>query len=230
MNIILLKKLVNTGKYNKATTFFTMSDSVLSALKFIQLSTFLLACLLVFATLSHADMDPCPTEIGGFTLGEGLEGLEGVQSSSYLKEIIVTNHYGFRKGFLLLGTCKYKDKVLRIRLKYNDSSLTFFKELLKRYKKQYGEPDEWKGDSFGIVRIWKWFFTDDKGRKVSLSLQHNSHNSNENIGNLVKLTFSELLEEERECLNAAHKAKKADMSTEEIEAMKKPDWLYMIPR
>ena len=207
-----------------------MRNSYLSVPTIIKLSALLIVCLLVFCNPVQAETDPCPTEIGGFTLGEELEDLIGIQSSSYLKEIIVTDHYGFRKGFLLIGTCKYKDKVLRIRLKYNDSSLSFFKDLLKRYKKLYGEPDEWKGDSFGIVRIWKWYFTDDKGRKVSLSLQHNTRDSNENIGNAVKLTYSELLDEERECLNAALKAEKANLSTEELEAMKEPDWLYMIPR
>lgn len=171
-----------------------------------------------------------PHEVGGFVLGSDMSDYPEVVATNFLKETVVTDWHGFRKGIIAVGVCKYTDKILKIRLKYDDSSKKFFKKLLAEYKKQFGPPDEWKGDSFGILHVWKWHFTDSENRKVSLLLQHNLRNTNENIGNMVKISYPEMIEEERRCFNQLCEEKKSDQDKKRLEELKKPDWQYMIPR
>ena len=88
---------------------------------------------------------------------------------------------------------------MRVRLKYADSSKKFYKELLKRFKRKFGDPTEWQGDPFHIVLAWKWAFTNPQGNRISLVLQHNTRDEEESIGNTVKITTWNLIEAEREC-------------------------------
>jgi hypothetical protein len=171
-----------------------------------------------------------PHEVGGLALGADITDYPEVVGSNFLQETVVTDRYGFRKGIISTGVCKYPDKILKMRMKYDNSSKKFFQKLLKKYKKKYGAPHEWKGDSFGILHIWKWHFTDSENRKVSLSLQHNLKNTNESIGNLVKLSYPELVEEERSCFNQMCEDKKKEHDSQKLEKMKKPNWDYMIPK
>lgn len=191
-------------------------------------ATLCIPFLLAAAGLKAAEN--VPHEVGGFVLGSDLKDYPEVVESSYLRETVVTDLYGFRKGYISVGVCKHVDKILRIRMKYEDTSKKFFKELLEEYKKHFGPPDEWKGDSFGILHIWKWYFTDTQGRQVSLLLQHNLRNTNETIGNTVKLSYPDLIEEERLCFNEMCEEHKSDMDHQRLEKMKMPDWHYMIPR
>ncbi|WP_163340289.1 hypothetical protein [Desulfopila sp. IMCC35008] len=192
-----------------------------------------LLAMVVISALSVTALnanDQVPHEVGGFSLGSDINEYPEVVASNFLQETVVTDRYGFRKGIISTGVCKYPDKILKMRLKYEDSDKKFFQKLLKEYKKKYGAPHEWKGDSFGIVHIWKWHFTDSENRKVSLSLQHNLKNINENIGNLVKLSYPELVEEERACFNQMCEEKKKDQDVKKREELKQPDWDYMIPK
>jgi hypothetical protein len=84
-------------------------------------------------------------------------------------------------------------------LKYKDSSKKFFENLLKQVKKKYGEPDDYRGDPFHILIAWKWSFIDKDGNRISLTLQHNTQDAEEKMGNAVKLTMSNLLEEDQRC-------------------------------
>lgn len=174
--------------------------------------------------------DSVPHQVGGFTLGSDINDYPEVVDSNFLQETVVTDRYGFRKGIISTGVCKYPDQILKMRMKYDDSTKKFFQKLLKEYKKRFGAPHEWKGDSFGIVHIWKWHFTDSENRKVSLSLQHNLKNTNENIGNLIKLSYPELVEEERVCFNQMCEEKKNDQDVKKLEELKQPNWDYMIPK
>ncbi len=171
-----------------------------------------------------------PLEIGGFSLGENIESYNMTMQSNYLKEIVVTDRHGFRKGVISYGICKYPGQIVKIKLKYEDSSKKYFKTLLKKYKELYGPPHEWNGDSFGILHIWKWYFTDKNNRKVSLTLQHNLKDPNDNIGNMVKLTHPQMMREERMCFNQMCAAAKSSEDKKKLEEMKKPDWKYLLPR
>ncbi len=150
--------------------------------------------------------------------------------SNYLKEIVVTDRHGFRKGVLSYGVCKYPGRIVKIKLKYEDSTKKYFKKLLKKYKELYGPPHEWNGDSFGILHIWKWHFVDKNNQEVSLTLQHNLKNPNDNIGNMVKLTHPQMLREEQVCFQQMCDAVKNVEDKKRLEEMKKPDWKYLLPR
>ena len=95
--------------------------------------------------------------------------------------------------------CKNINQILKIDMKYEDKSEQFYQQLLGKFREQFGEPDAWSGDSFGVMHIWKWQFIDKDKNRVSLALQYNGKNSNETIGNMVRLSYPEKIEEERLC-------------------------------
>lgn len=185
------------------------------------------ALLLVPALASAVDV---PSEIGGFKLGEDITEHPEIEGANYLREVVVSDWHGFRKGIISYGTCAHPGQIVKVRMKYDDSSKPFYDELLKRFKDKYGKPDEWKGDAFGILYIWKWRFVDEQNRRVNLILQHNLHNDDENIGNQVELSYPEWEEEERLCFNKFCEENKSDELRAELEERMKPDWDYLIPR
>ncbi|MGI9537755.1 MAG: hypothetical protein ACR2PB_11850 [Desulfocapsaceae bacterium] len=190
-------------------------------------ATLIVAALLSFSYVSAND---APTEIGGFKLGDYITDYPQIEYSDYLKEVVVNDWHGFRKGIISYGTCAYPGRIVKIRMKYQNSGKTFYDELLKKFKSRYGKPNEWKGDAFGVLYVWKWRFVDEQNRRVSLILQHNLQNENENVGNMVKISFPELMEEERYCvINYFEKNKSAEQK-ETIKQRMKPDWDYMLPR
>lgn len=186
--------------------------------------------ILFFIIASTCIAQKVPSEVGGFALGSDVNDYPDVMNTNFLKEMVVTDRHGFRKGVISYGICQYTDKILKIQLKYEDRSKEYFKKLLKRYKKEYGPPHEWKGDSFGILHVWKWHFVDEEKREVSLVLQHNLRNPNETIGNMVKLTYPTMIEDERVCFNQMCEEMKNDHDKQLLEDIKKPDWEYLIPR
>ena len=76
-----------------------------------------------------------PSEIGGFKLGEDITEYPEVEFSNYLKEVVITDWHGFRKGIIAYGVCAYPGKIVRITMKYEDSSKRFYKKLLHEFKK-----------------------------------------------------------------------------------------------
>ena len=186
--------------------------------------------VLVCCPTAQASKAKAPQQVGGFVLGTAIGDYTDVTESNFLKEIVVTNRHGFRKGIVSYGVCKYTDRILKIELKYEDSSKKFFTVLLEKFKDSYGPPDEWKGDSFGIHHVWKWHFIDDQNREVSLLLQHNLQDPNENTGNMVKMSFPRLLEEEQDCFNQMCDEVKDDQEKLRREKIKEADWGFMIPR
>lgn len=171
-----------------------------------------------------------PSEIAGFRLGEDITEYPDIEYSNYLKEVIITDWYGFRKGIISYGLCVHPGEIVKIALKYEDSSKAFFKKLMKEFKKKYGKPTEWKGDAFGIMHVWKWVFIDENNRRVNLLLQHNLQNHNENIGNVVKLSYPERAEEERLCFIQQCAINKTEGDKKRLAERKEPNWEYMIPR
>ncbi len=171
-----------------------------------------------------------PHEVGGVQLGSDVNEYPNIMTSNFLKEMVVTDWHGFRKGVISYGLCKYPNKILKIDFKYEDQSKEYFLKLLDEYKKRFGPPNEWKGDSFGILHIWKWRFTDSENRAVSLNLQHNLRDTNESIGNVVKLSYPDMLEEERVCFNQMCQEQRSDKDRQHLEELKQPDWQYLIPR
>jgi len=196
-------------------------------MKYFTAATLIIIALLSFTSVAAYNT---PTEIGGFKLGEFITDYPQVEYSEYLKEVVVNDWHGFRKGIISYGTCAYPGRIVKIRMKYQNSSKNFYDELLKKYKSKYGKPTEWKGDAFGVLYIWKWRFVDKDNRRVNLILQHNLQNDNENVGNMVKISFPELMEEERFCVIDFFEKNKTAEEKETIKQRMKPDWDYMLPR
>ncbi len=167
-----------------------------------------------------------PHEINGFSLGSSIEEYDFITYRNFLKDVIIGEVGGFRKGVISYGVCDQPGKIVRIKMKYKDSSREFYRELLKRFKKKFGKPDEFTGDTFGIVLEWKWRFTDKDNNYITLTLQHNLKNPDQNVGNMVKLTMPERIKAERLCFKKMCGSKKMDCPL----SMRNDDWENLIPR
>lgn len=170
-----------------------------------------------------------PHEIAGIKLGTSVENYPNIEYSNYLKEVVVIDWHGFRKGIISYGICDTPGNIVKIRMKYEDSSRKYFNTLLKKFKNKFGSPTEWKGDSFGIKHVWKWKFKDTEGNFVNLILQHNLQDHNENIGNMVKLSYPEMVEQERLCFIRYCEESRNSEHQKEKEALKETSWDFLIP-
>jgi hypothetical protein len=149
-----------------------------------------------------------PHQLGGFVLDQNIKTFEDrvimdtalpVRYAENIEEVEIKPTQGFKSGLIAYGTCSEPGHIIRIKLKYADSSKQFYNELFKRYKKAFGEPDEYQGDPFHVVIAWKWSFKDKQNHKISLILQHNAMDEDAKIGNAVKMTDTTLIEEDLKC-------------------------------
>jgi len=164
--------------------------------------------ILLFICLPIASLAEAPHQLGGFVLNQDIKAFEDrvimdtalpVRYAENIEEVEIKPTEGFKSGLIAYGTCSKPGHIVRIKLKYADSSKQFYNDLLKRYKKRFGEPDEYQGDAFHVVIAWKWSFTDEQNHKISLVLQHNIQDEDAKIGNAVKMTDSTLMEEDLKC-------------------------------
>lgn len=180
-----------------------------------------------------------PHQVGGFVLGKDIADYKEmvrmetslpIRHMGYLKEVEIKEMEGFKSGLICYGTCEVPGRIVRIKLKYADSTKKFYKALLERFKERFGEPTEWRGDSFKVVIAWKWSLTDSENNKISLTLQHNTKDVEEKMGNSVKLTISNLVEEERLCFEKRHLETRERPGKQEAKARGKVDWDRFVPR
>ena len=174
--------------------------------------------------------EDAPHEVGGIVLGSHIDSYPDIIKHNFMKEVVVTDRYGFRKGIISYGVCKYKKEILRIRLKYEDKSKSFYKTLLAKYKEKYGQPDSWQGDSFGMLHVWKWYFIDKDKNRVSLNLQYNAKDPDETMGSVVKLSYPDRVKEEQICFMQMCDEAYEQTDEKRREEFKKSDWSYLIPR
>ena len=165
--------------------------------------------LFSFLLMSNTGYAQSPTSIGGFELDADVK-----QYKSFLKaettlpirfmegisEVEIRRRPGFKSGYIAYGNCAEPGKIVRIKLKYKESSKDYFQELLDAYKKKFGKP-KWLGDPFHVVSTWKWSF-EDGDNQISMYLQHNLSNAEEKLGNSVKLTMLNLVQDEIDCFAA----------------------------
>ncbi len=165
-------------------------------------------CFLMVLFPYHSVYAKFPIHLGGFVLGEdishyhhlmNMETCREVPFHEYLEEGQILPQPGFKSGLIAYGMCHSPKKLVRIKLKFSDSSKAFFEQLLKKYREELGQPDEYKGDPFQTMIAWKWSFVNERNEKSSLILQHNIMVDDEKMGNSVKLTLTSQLDREREC-------------------------------
>jgi len=170
----------------------------------------LIAILVCFPGPGSADQ--APSKIAGLTLGEKIanfvqlvqmETAMPIRYQEYLRVVQTRDLDGYKSGTVEFGDCLAPGRVVRIKLKYEDPEKKFFNELLKRFKKKFGEPDEWRGDPFHVIMAWKWSFRDKDNNSISLILQH-SMDEEQKFGNSVKLTNTTFMEKERSCYERKH--------------------------
>ncbi len=138
-----------------------------------------------------------------------------------IEEVEIKPIEGLKSGLIAYATCTAPGHIVRIKLKYKDSSKKFYEKLLKRIKNKYGEPDEYRGDPFHILISWKWSFVDKDSNRISMTLQHNSMDTEEKMGNAIKLTMTSLIEEDQRC----YKVKALDHR----QKLRQREWKVMTP-
>ena len=182
-----------------------------------------------------------PYQVGGFTLGKAIsehpdllkmETALPIRYMEYIKEVEISDIPGFKSGLIGYGDCFKPGRIVRIKLKYSDSSKKFFNSLLKHFKERFGEPEEWRGDPFHMVVAWKWSFIDSKNNRISLTLQHNTKDEEEKIGNAVKLTMTNFLDEEQNCFEKKHPESRGSSGKKAKGKKTEPskNWDLFIPR
>lgn len=152
-----------------------------------------------------------PRQIGPFILGHDIAELAPyvdmgtelpIRYLESVKEIQIKPMKGFKSGLIAYGSCAAPGRILRIKLKYQDDSKAFFNTLRDKIEARFGKFEEYRGDPFQIVVGWKKSFIDSQGNSISLVIQHNTRDEEEKIGNSIKLTYTNLMEDELRCQNA----------------------------
>ena len=171
-----------------------------------------------------------PHQIGVFALNQNISELKDyvimetalpIRHMENIEEVEIKPIKGIKSGLIAYVTCSAPGHIVRIKLKYEDSSKKFYETLLKRIKKKFGKPDEYRGDPFHIVLSWKWSFIDKKNNRITMTLQHNSMDTEEKMGNSIKLTNRNLIEEDLKC----YKVKALDQR----QKLRHRDWKVMTP-
>lgn len=163
-----------------------------------------------------------PLSLAGITLGEDISTIGDFCDSEsdlpladerHLNEMLLRPGFmaGIMNGAVAYAACSQKGRIVRIKLRFDNSSLSFYHDLRRRYEQAFGKPDEWRGDPLQTVISWKWSFSDEAGRRVGLELTH-SNDDDYKIGNFVKMTLRSLWEEEAACF----KRSKASQDMEAI--------------
>lgn len=180
-----------------------------------------------------------PEQVGDFILGRSIDEFKNrikkdsrmcIRYKDYLEEVEIKTCSGFKSGLISIANCSNTKEILRIKLKYADSSRKFFDTLLEHFKAQFGQPDKWKGDPFGVMLVWKWSFENEKGERISLILQNNTQDKELKMGNVVKLANTTRIERERECFLSKRASEEPVGKPVPLDFSKPEVWNYLIPR
>jgi hypothetical protein len=189
----------------------------------------------VFLSVSNPCRADAPHQVGPFILGHDVSEFADYLDMTtempirYLEtvhEVEMKPIKGFKSGLVAFSTCSSPGRVIRIKLKYDDSSKSFFEDLRKRIIARYGAFDEYRGDPFRIVIAWKKSFIDDQNNRISLIIQHNTRDEEEKMGNSIKMTMTDLLEKDVKCLEK----KETGKSEPPIEISTGNLWNLFLPR
>ncbi len=195
----------------------------------------LFLCLLLSASVQAQDI---PMSLAGLTLGADISTAHQccfpstdilLDDERHLNEVQLKPQFvpGVKSGTVAYANCAQTGRIVRIKLKFDNPSRSFFNDLLDRYKKTFGNPEEWRGDPFQTVISWKWSFKDNTGQRVGLELTH-SEDDDYKLGNFVKFTLRSLWDEEEACFNRS--LKPAQRWESRPTPSRKLDYKQLIPR
>ena len=191
---------------------------------------FVLINLAIFFIVGICLAGEAPHQIGVFVLNKDISELKEyvimetalpIRHMENIEEVEIKPIKGIKSGLIAYATCAAPGHIVRIKLKYKDSGKKFYEKLLKEIKKKFGDPDEYSGDPFHIVISWKWAFVNKKNERITMTLQHNTMDTEEKIGNSIKLTNRGLIEEDGKC----YKVKALDQR----QKLRHRDWQVMTP-
>ncbi|EFL49995.1 conserved hypothetical protein [Solidesulfovibrio fructosivorans JJ]] len=176
---------------------------------------FVLFALLLLAAPTAVRAE-APSNLAGVTLGDTAKSYRGrltiarerpVKNAPWVRRIPLRPDKYFASGYVLVGTCAAPGRVARIKARYRDGNLDFFRRISGDLLARYGDPTEYKGELDGRIMGNKWGFTDPWTRPVSLIVQHvEGEDPETGAGNTIKLTNWGLLEAERACWQERHPA------------------------
>lgn len=169
--------------------------------------TILILNILLSASVVAAGQN-APESIAGITIGKDVSTIHSLLDmeseaspwqQGYISRIEVRDMEGYKGGYVVVGKCKRKDTVLRMKLKYKDGSMSFFNKIYAKIEKRFGQPNDWRGNPFGTLKVWKWSLNDKQGN-ISLILQHFSGEDDSiTNGNSIRLSRPSWIKEEEEC-------------------------------
>jgi hypothetical protein len=197
----------------------------------------MLFLIVIGIALAHGTcLAEAPSQVAGFKLGADISLYKDrvdmntalpIRYADSISEVEINPTGLLANGLIAYGTCADPGKVVRIKLKYADSGRDFYNKLLSQFEKKFGKPDEWRGDPFHIVIAWKWSFVDKAKNRISLILQHNKLDTDEKIGNSIKLTLTDAIEKERLCYEKSHPATSTPPA---VAPDSQIDWGLLIPK
>jgi hypothetical protein len=194
---------------------------------------------IIILAISGTSFAETPHQLGPFILGHDInEFADFVQMDTSLpirymesiREVEIKPLKGFKSGLIAYGTCTAPNRVVRIKLKYSDSTKAFYEKLKKRIENRFGKSNEYRGDPFHIVIGWKWSFTDTDNNTITLLLQHNTRDEEEKMGNSIRLTMTNLLISDWECHKNKAPTEQADSNVSEPQELEQTGWDLFVPR
>jgi hypothetical protein len=199
---------------------------------------FATAFIALSARMTSAEV---PYQVGPFVLNHPITEFEKfvsmetalpVRYMEYLHEAEIKPIKGFKSGLVAYTTCETPGRLVRIKLKYADSSRKFYDSLIKRVESRFGKSEEYRGDPFHIVIAWKWSFVDKDKNRISLTLQHNTRDEEEKMGNTIKLTLTSHMEQFKSCYEKKLAQTRGEQSgaPQEIEIPGLAGWDLFVPR
>jgi len=182
-----------------------------------------------------------PHQVAVFKLGSNITDVKDyvimetalpIRYMENIEEVEIKPIEGLKSGLIAYASCSAPGHIVRIKLKYEDSSKKFYDQLLKRIKNEYGDPSEYRGDPFHILISWKWSLVDKNGNRISMTLQHNSMDTSEKMGNAIKLSMSSLIDEDRQCykVKALDKREKLRQRQSKTTTPELTGWNLFVPR
>ena len=201
-------------------------------------STFVLCTLILFTAVCPVEAR-IPLSIAGITLGEDIANyhplcmahtIMPLRSEPHLTEVNIdpAKIPGIANGKLAYGTCARPGQIIRIKFKMLNKSLNFFNKLYDRYRKEFGKPDEWRGDPFHNVISWKWAVTDAQKRQVNIVLTHLLDEDLQMV-NAIKITLRSQWEKEEMCVREKDHGRKKP-TARNYEKMQNIDMERFVPR